>query len=89
MVLLLSPAIAGPVASMWTSHLYGNDVAGSGSARSSLEAVATTRTRFTTTRTEDAMDSVLPSAPEAMIKGLRAQNGRFGNPATLKWSMPS
>ena len=88
MVLLLSPAIAGPVASMWTSHLYGND-AGSGSARSSMEAVCTTRTRFTTTRTEDAMDSVLPSAPEAMIKDLRRQNGRFSNPATLKWSMPS
>lgn len=87
-VLLVSPTIAGPVASVWANALYSDNSKAPRSPHmpGALERRNSRRIRFTTTRTEDAMDSVLPSAPEDFLKRL-GNGGRFSNPERMNWWM--
>jgi hypothetical protein len=70
MVHLFDARIAGPVASMWAQALFGVPAPGmSGTPRSSLEQQPPTRgVRFVVSRTEDAMDSVIPCAAEELLR---------------------
>lgn len=71
MVHLFDARIAGPVASMWAQALFGVPSHGmsGGTPRSSLEQQPAVRgVRFVVSRTEDAMDSVIPCAAEELLR---------------------
>lgn len=90
-VTLLDPRIAGPVASLWTASLYGHvpiaRQSSSMGSRSSMEEDRPVGVRFVVTRTEDALDSVLPCAAETLFKPL-SQN-KFSNASKLQFSYGS
>lgn len=92
MVALFEPKVGGPLAAMWLSHAIlpggrrqpesvSSQQAGSASASSSKGV------RFTLTRTEDAMDSVLPCAAEELLRPLAQRASKFGNPAKMRFHM--
>jgi hypothetical protein len=72
MVHLFDARIAGPVASMWAQALFGVPThSGGQTPRSSLEqqpAASRAGVRFVVSRTEDAMDSVIPCAAEELLR---------------------
>lgn len=84
----------GPVASLMTHTLYPGQGAGTssrsaiqrmpgiGAVSSSAKAGSLGTTRFVLSRTEDAIDSVLPCAAERMFK----RPGKFANPSNLHFS---
>jgi hypothetical protein len=87
-VTLLDPRIAGPVASLWTTNLYSNG--SSGHVRSSMDLGQRPQasTRFVLSKTEDAMDSVIPCVAEELFRPM--MRSKFANPAQLqfKWCSP-
>jgi hypothetical protein len=101
-VLLLDRAIAGPVASLWTGHLYGSGAAHGGGGAAATNPAATPAasardlrrtssgrkigTRFVLTKTEDALDSVLPTQAEEFLRR-KMPACKFTNVSKLRFDM--
>jgi hypothetical protein len=83
---LLDRTLAGPVASVWAQQLHR---ANSGSLRrvSDHATDQSSNVRFTLTKTEDAMDSVLPCVAEELLRPML--QSKFGNPARLNFRYTS
>lgn len=85
---LLDRTLAGPVASVWANQLHR---ANSGSLRRvsdhAGDQAARSNVRFTLTKTEDAMDSVLPCVAEELLRPM--MQSKFGNPARLDFRYTS
>lgn len=86
---LIDKTIAGPVASLMVAQTFGLGSSGSMLSRQKsgrLSDNGTQRTRFCTTKTEDAMDGgcMIPCALEEWFRPV-LQNNKFGNPDKLKF----
>lgn len=80
MVQVLDKSLPGPVTSLWVSTLHRTS--SSSGMRSDVSGAQ--QTRFCTTQTEDAMDSILPCAAEEWLRVFNRHN-QFGNAAKLKF----
>eukprot|EP00775_Hariotina_reticulata_P012944 gene12944-13072_t len=81
-ICLLDARLAGPVASIWSSHLHRQRRDSEGNLEQNVPNLS--KTCFIVSRTEDAMDSVIPCAAEEFFRPM-LQN-RFSNPAKLQFS---
>lgn len=85
---LLDKTIAGPIASLVVAHSFGGPAPMASRSRSGRlsDAGGMQRTRFCTTKTEDAMDGgcIIPCPLEEWFRPV-LQNNKFGNPDKLKF----
>lgn len=94
MVTLLDRTLPVPIASLVAVSLHRQRSSESGSLGSLQSgqhkqpkqgAAQPHSTRFLTTKTEDAMDSILPCAAEEWFRPVLQQHNKFGNPAKLSF----
>jgi len=89
LVMLFTPSMTAPLASVMVANsVYGGQASSAGAPRrlsrgADARSAGAGAIRFVTTQTEEAMDSVLPSAPEEFFK---RRFGRFSNPSHMRFS---